>query len=82
MSSGLNCGYRVGELELYAMFKSSKEAIEKTMKQINEIVASNLGYDSAHVWVFVEEVEHDHFLTAGKTWEELKPLLYKGKRDE
>jgi 4-oxalocrotonate tautomerase family enzyme len=60
---------------------SSKEAINKTMKQINEIVSTNLGYDSSHVWVFVEEVEHDHFLTAGKTWEELKPLLYKDKKD-
>ncbi|MEJ1355897.1 MAG: hypothetical protein RPU61_04880 [Candidatus Sedimenticola sp. (ex Thyasira tokunagai)] len=47
----------------------------KTMKEVNNIVASNLDYDPAHVWVFVEEVEHDHFLTAGKTWEELKPLL-------
>ena len=66
---------------LKTMKGSSNEAIEKTMKQINEIVASNLGYDPAHVWVFVEEVEHDHFLTAGKTWEELKPLLYKGKKE-
>lgn len=55
---------------------SSKEAIHKTIKEINELVAANLGYDPSHVWVFVEEVEHDHFLTAGKTWEELMPLLY------
>jgi hypothetical protein len=34
---------------LKTMKGSSKEAIEKTMKQINEIVASNLGYDPAHV---------------------------------
>jgi phenylpyruvate tautomerase PptA (4-oxalocrotonate tautomerase family) len=59
----------------------SKEAIEKTMKEINEIVSKNLGYDPAHVWIFTEEVEHDHFLTAGKTWEELKPLLYENKKD-
>jgi 4-oxalocrotonate tautomerase family enzyme len=60
----------------------SKEAIEKTMKEINHIVSQNLGYDPAHVWVFTEEVEHDHFLTAGKTWKELKPLLYASEKDE
>ena len=54
----------------------SKEAIENTMKEINSIVAKNLGYDPSHVWVFTEEVEDNHFLTAGKTWEELRPLLY------
>ncbi len=60
---------------------SSKEAIEQTMKEVNDIVARKLGYDPSHVWVFVEEVEHDHFLTAGKTWEELRPLLYRDKKD-
>lgn len=67
-------------ITIKTMKGSSKEAIEKTMKEVNDIVASNLGYDPAHVWVFVEEVEHDHFLTAGKTWEELKPLLYRDKK--
>ncbi|MES9814135.1 MAG: 4-oxalocrotonate tautomerase family protein [Candidatus Thiodiazotropha sp.] len=60
---------------------SSKEAIEKTMKEVNDLVACNLGYDPSHVWVFVEEVDHEHFLTAGKTWKELMPLLYRGKKD-
>lgn len=60
---------------------SSKEEIEKTMKEVNDIVARNLGYDPSHVWVFVDEVEHDHFLTAGKTWEELMPLLYGDKEN-
>ncbi|MET0108748.1 MAG: tautomerase family protein [Candidatus Thiodiazotropha sp.] len=40
---------------------SSKEAIEKTMKEVNDLVACNLGYDPSHVWVFVEEVDHEHF---------------------
>ena len=26
--------------------------------------------------VFVEEVADTHFLTAGRTWAELKPVLY------
>lgn len=67
-------------ITLKTMTGSSQEALEKTMRQINEIVAENLGYDPAHVWVFVEEVEHDHFLTAGRTWKELKPLLERGKQ--
>lgn len=50
--------------------------IQKTMAEINKIVADNLGYDPAHVWVFTEEVEDEHFLTAGQTWAELKPHLY------
>ena len=45
------------------------------MKQINALVAENLGYDTSHVWVFCEEVEDDHFVTAGRTWAELKPML-------
>lgn len=69
-------------ITIKTMKGSSKEALEKTMKQVNEIVARNLGYDSAHVWVFVEEVEHDHFVTAGKTWQELKPLLYSDKKGD
>lgn len=52
------------------------EAIKKTMVEINKIVAENLGYDEAHVWVFAEEVEDEHFLTSGKTWAELKSHLY------
>lgn len=55
---------------------SSREAIDKTMRQINELVAENLGYDSAHVWVFCEEEEHDHFVTSGRTWSELNPILH------
>ena len=68
-------------ITIKTMQGSSKEAIEETMKQVNIIVAGNLGYDPAHVWVFVEEVEHDHFLTAGKTWKELKPLIIREKKD-
>ena len=64
---------------LRTMKGSSKEAIEKTMKHVHRIVADNLGYDPAHVWVFVEEVEHDHFVTSGRTWEELKPILGRAK---
>ena len=64
-------------ITIKTMKGKSKEAITKTMKDISDIVAKNLGYDPAHVWVFVEEVEHEHFLTAGKTWKELMPLLYK-----
>ena len=69
---------------LKTMKGSSKEAIDKTMKQLNAIVAGNLGYDPAHVWVFVEEVEHEHFVTSGRTWVELKPVLdrAKGKGNE
>ncbi len=64
-------------ITLKTMKGSSKESIKKTIKEINALVAKNLGYDASHVWVFVEEVEHDHFLTAGHTWTELKPILYK-----
>ncbi|MGH1464309.1 MAG: tautomerase family protein [Cognatishimia sp.] len=54
----------------------SPEAIEKTMKQVNQIVAENLNYDPSHVWVFVEETADEHFVTAGHTWKTLKPKLY------
>ena len=67
-------------ITIKTMKGSSKEAIEKTMKDVNDLVARNLGYDPSHVWVFVEEVEHEHFLTAGKTWAELMPLLYRDKK--
>ncbi len=66
-------------ITIKTMKGSSKEAIENTMKEINEIVSRNLDYDSSHVWVFVEEVEDHHFLTAGKTWEVLRPMLYQEK---
>ena len=68
-------------ITIKTMKGSSKEALEKTMKQINAIVSENLGYDPAHVWVFVEETDHNHFVTAGKTWKELKPLLYSDKQE-
>ncbi len=55
---------------------NSKETLHKTMKEVNQLVAQNLGYDPAHVWVFVEEVDHDHFMTAGRTWEELKTIVH------
>ncbi len=61
---------------LKTMQGKSPEAIRKTMEDINRIVAENLGYDPSHVWVFVEEVADEHFLTAGRTWAELKPVLY------
>ncbi|SEK84462.1 tautomerase family protein [Rhodococcus maanshanensis] len=54
----------------------SPEAIRKTMSDVGRVVAENLGYDAAHVMVFVEEVADTHFLTAGRTWAELKPVLY------
>lgn len=54
---------------------SSPEALTKTMKEINALVAKNLGYDPSHVWVMCEEVESDHFVTAGRTWTELRPML-------
>lgn len=66
-------------ITIKTMKGSTKESIEKTMKEVNEIVSKNLGYDPSHVWVFVEEVEHSHFLTSGKTWESLKPMLYQEK---
>ena len=46
------------------------------MRDINRVVAANLDYDPSHVWVFTEEVADGHFLTAGKDWSELKPVLY------
>ena len=52
------------------------QALHKTMRDINAIVAENLGYDPSHVFVFAEEVEDEHFMTAGKTWAELKPHFY------
>jgi len=61
---------------LKTMQGKSAEAIRKTMEDINRVVAENLGYDPSHVWVFVEEVADEHFLTAGRTWAELKPKLY------
>ncbi len=61
---------------LKTMQGKSPAAIKKTMKEINEIVARNLGYDPAHVWVFAEETADEHFLTAGETWDVLKPKLY------
>lgn len=64
---------------LKTMPGKSPEAIRKTMEDINRIVAENLGYDRSHVWVFTEEVADEHFLTAGKTWAELKPVLYPAK---
>ncbi len=64
-------------ITLKTMKGSSKEKITKTIKDINALVAKNLNYDPSHVWVFVEEVDHDHFSTAGMTWTELKPILYK-----
>lgn len=54
---------------------SSKDALDKTMKQIHALVAENLGYEPSHVWVMCEEVEGDHFVTAGRTWTELRPML-------
>lgn len=56
-----------------------REALDKTMKQMNALVAENLGYDPAHCWVMYEEIKHDDFVTDGKTWTELKPLLYGDK---
>ena len=61
---------------LKTMAGKPREAIVKTMKDINRIVAENLGYDPAHVWVFVDEVDDQNFVTGGRTWAELKPLLY------
>lgn len=61
---------------LKTMKGKSTEAIRKTMEDINRVVAEDLGYDPSHVWVFVEEVADEHFLTAGRTWAELKPKLY------
>ena len=61
---------------LKTMEGKSPEAIRRTMADINRVVAENLGYDPAHVWVMVEEVRDEHFFTAGRTWAELKPHLY------
>lgn len=69
-------------ITLKTMTGSSPEALDRTLRQINQIVADNLGYDPAHVWVFLEEVEHDHFVTAGRTWTELKPMLERRSRDQ
>jgi 4-oxalocrotonate tautomerase family enzyme len=61
---------------LKTMQGQSPEIIEKTMRELNEVVAKNLGYDPSHVWVFFEEMADEHFMTAGQTWAELKPKLY------
>lgn len=61
---------------LKTMQGQSPEAIRKTMRDINRVVAANLGYDPSHVWVFTEEVADEHFLTNGQTWAELRPMLY------
>jgi len=45
--------------------KRGKEAIDKTTKQINNIVANSL----ANAWLFTEKIQHGHFLTAGRTGE-------------
>ncbi len=63
-------------ITLKTMQGQSPDAIKKTMKDICKIVATNLDYDPSEVWVFAEEVADEHFLTAGRTWSELKPMLH------
>ena len=58
-----------------------QKTIEEMPREVNKFVASNFGDNPDHVWVLVEDGEHDYFLTAGKTWDELKPLLYRGNKD-
>ncbi len=60
------------------MAGQSPAAIRKTLDDINRVVAENLGYDRSHVWVFFDEVAHDRFMTAGRTWAELKSDLATG----
>ena len=60
---------------------SSPEALTRTMKEINALVAKNLGYDPSHVWVMCEEIDEGRFVTAGKTWGELRPLLVLGAKN-
>ena len=68
-------------ITLKTMKGKPPEAIKRTMADISKIVADNLVYDPAHVWVFTEEVDDEHFLTAGRTWAELKPHLYPKKSE-
>ncbi|RVW11568.1 hypothetical protein EGT67_03980 [Prescottella agglutinans] len=56
----------------------SPEALTRTMKEVSRVVAENLDYDPAHVWVVVDEMADEHFLAGGTTWAELKPTLYPG----
>jgi phenylpyruvate tautomerase PptA (4-oxalocrotonate tautomerase family) len=68
-------------ITLKTMQGKSPAAIRKTMDEISQIVSKNLDYDPSHVWVFVEETADEHFLTAGRTWAELKPMLYPDQGD-
>ncbi|MEV0467836.1 tautomerase family protein [Nocardia tengchongensis] len=51
------------------------EALARTMREVSRVVAENLGYDPAHVWVMLDEMPDDHFMVAGKTWAELKSAV-------
>lgn len=61
---------------LKTMAGTPRDVLDRTLKEVNALVAENLGYDPAHVWVILEEMPHEDFVVAGKTWAELKPMLY------
>lgn len=49
----------------------SPEKLHRAMQKITQSMSEELGYDKKHISVYLEEVEHDHFMEGGETGAEL-----------